>query len=52
MTIRNFNQLASSGRHRSAGAQWPHVGECTGAGVQGMVRQRDGSRVSAAGEAR
>ena len=52
MTIRNFNQLGGSGRYRSATLQWPHVGECTGFAVLGMARQRDGRRVSAAGEAR
>jgi len=50
MTTRNFNHLGSSGRYRSGTAQWPHVGECTG--VLGMDKQRDGSRVSAAGDAR
>jgi hypothetical protein len=41
-------------RSRSADALWPHVGECTFAGIAflGMVEQRDGARVSAAGDAR
>jgi hypothetical protein len=32
----------------------PHVGECAAGGdaLRGMARQRDGGRVSAAGEAR
>jgi hypothetical protein len=46
----------SSGRsrYRSGDAQWPHVGECTSTGndASGMVEQRDGGRVSAAGDAR
>jgi hypothetical protein len=29
----------------------PHVGECGYAGIDGMVKQRNGGRVSAAGEA-
>jgi hypothetical protein len=41
-------------RYRSGDAQWPHVGECTFAGMRVLatVKQRDGGRVSAAGEAR
>ena len=41
-------------RYRSGDAQWPHVGECTstGAAASGKVKQRDGGRVSAAGDAR
>ena len=41
-------------RYRSGDAQWPHVGECTPSGIAafGMVKQRDGGRVSAAGDER
>ena len=41
-------------RYRSGDAQWPHVGECTSTGTSafGMVKRRDGGRVSAAGDAR
>ena len=38
-----------------AGVQWPHVGErirSAGIAFLGMVKQRNGSRVSAAGDAR
>jgi len=56
MTIRRATDPTGAGRprHGSNGAQWPHVGECTFAGlaVLDMVEQRDGSRVSAKGDAR
>ncbi|HTQ00190.1 MAG TPA: hypothetical protein VMN56_12740 [Casimicrobiaceae bacterium] len=54
--------LTSDGRSRLRAAaiaafapDWPHVGECGFAGVtpriDGMVKQRNGGRVSAAGDA-
>jgi len=56
MTMPKTTIPTSSGRsrYRSGTAQWPHVGECTSAGnpFLGMVKQRDGGRVSAAGDAR
>ena len=41
-------------QYRSGDAQWPHVGECTSAGIAvlHMVEQRNGGRVCAAGDAR
>jgi hypothetical protein len=54
MTVRISSQPTSAGRYRSGNARWPHVGECTFAGLRDlrMVKQRDGGRVSAAGDAR
>lgn len=55
MTMQSIYPTSSGrSRYRSLNAQWPHVGECAFAGIAdlGMVKQRDGSRVSAAGDAR
>ena len=54
MTARIGIQPASAGRARPGNARSPHVGECTSAGARGLlaVEQRDGGRVSAAGDAR
>jgi hypothetical protein len=54
MTMRSITNQATTERYRSRNAQEPHVGECTFAGARALaaVKQRDGSRVSAAGDAR
>jgi len=55
MTIRLSIDPTDAGRarYRSGVVQWPHVGECTfAAAVLRMVKQRDGGRVSAPGDAR
>jgi len=56
MTIRLRAQRTDGGRsrYRARAARWPHVGECTfaGAAVLDMIKQRDGGRVSAAGDGR
>ena len=54
MTMGTSTNPTSAGRYRSGIAQRPHVRECvvTGIRVLRMVKQRDGRRVSAAGEAK
>ena len=54
MTILQSTYPTSFGRsrYRLGDVDWPHVGECTSAGIAGMVQQRDSGRVSAAGDAR
>ena len=54
MTMRSFTNRTSAGRYRLEGAVWAHVGECTRFGIRlpAWFRQRDGRRVSAAGDAR
>jgi hypothetical protein len=54
MTARIGIQPASAGRARPGSACSPHVGECTFTGARGLLAagQRDGGRVSAAGDAR
>jgi hypothetical protein len=53
MTMHDITSQATAGRSRPRNAQ-PHVGECTFAGSRALalVDQCDGSRVSAAGDAR
>jgi hypothetical protein len=54
MTMHGITNQATTGRSRPRNAHEPHVGECTFAGIRALalVDQRDGSRVSAAGDAR
>jgi hypothetical protein len=62
MEIRLMTPLTSDGRSRlrtaaiaASAPAWPHVGECGFAGVMpggaDVVKQRNGGRVSAAGDA-
>jgi len=54
MTMLQPMNPTSAGRSRSGDARSPHVGECTpgGIAVLHVVKQHDGGRVSAAGDAR